>query len=133
MFDAGVALAVCPYANRFFGIEPNIQGAMEAGMDIMLGTDNAMLNPPSMCKEVRYLMDAGMSVTDAINSAVAIPRKVLNGSESIPLDIGGAADIVVFEAPDLSERGLMNALDEKNISLCVIDGKEVTTGKDGGM
>ena len=41
-----IPIVVCPRANSFYGLKPNFSLLKKVGVDLSLGTDNAMLNSP---------------------------------------------------------------------------------------
>jgi cytosine/adenosine deaminase-related metal-dependent hydrolase len=53
---------------------------LDAGIDVALGTDNAMLARPDMLAEARFLArtQKGLSLDDILRMAISAPRKVLN-------------------------------------------------------
>ena len=52
--DQGVPVAVCPRANTVLGVgKPPIRGLLDH-TSVALGSDNVMLNPPSMFREMAY-------------------------------------------------------------------------------
>jgi cytosine/adenosine deaminase-related metal-dependent hydrolase len=82
--DVQVPVVVCPRANAFFGLRPPIEAMMQRDMPIMLGTDNAMIIPPNIREELRYVQqhfDVSHSEVEAM--ATSNPRKYLNVSANI--------------------------------------------------
>ncbi len=53
--EAGIPVVVCPSSNMFFGKIPPVRRMMDAGIKVALGTDNLMLNPPSILREMSIL------------------------------------------------------------------------------
>ena len=51
---ARVPVAVCPRARALFGRVPDLAMFLRAGVRLLLGTDNAMLQPPSMFRELAF-------------------------------------------------------------------------------
>ena len=51
-----IGVVVCPRANAFFDLKPPVQLLMEKGVDIMLGTDNAMIVEPNIIEELNFLV-----------------------------------------------------------------------------
>ncbi|MFQ5553618.1 MAG: amidohydrolase family protein, partial [Thermoplasmata archaeon] len=49
-----IPVAICPRSQVFFGRVPDIPGMHEAGIRLMLGTDNAMLAHPSLLREMEF-------------------------------------------------------------------------------
>lgn len=52
--ESGIPVVCCPQANALFDLRPPIEGMFQAGVNVMLGTDNAMLIDPDILEEVRY-------------------------------------------------------------------------------
>ena len=50
--DADVPISVCTRSNLYFGRVPPLKRMCDAGADIMIGTDNAMLFPPDIMGEM---------------------------------------------------------------------------------
>ncbi len=48
----GVALAVCPRANEWFSLPVKVAEALEAGVRLLLGTDNCTFNKPDLWREL---------------------------------------------------------------------------------
>jgi cytosine/adenosine deaminase-related metal-dependent hydrolase len=96
--DADIPIAVCPRSNAFFGLEPNIKMIKKIGIDIMVGTDNAMLNAPSVLDEIRYIQSLYTEFTkwELLQMITYIPRKALNLDADI-LDLNSPAEFVVLD------------------------------------
>lgn len=69
-----VGIVVCPRANGALaeGI-PNVSLMMKAGCDIMIGTDNVMINSADMFREMDYLWKVSMGV----NKTRISPKSIL--------------------------------------------------------
>lgn len=52
---AGIPVVVCPSSNMFFGKIPPVRRMLDAGIKVALGTDNLMLAPPSILREMSIL------------------------------------------------------------------------------
>ena len=61
--DTNIPIAVCPRSNAFFGLKPNIKMMKKIEIDIMIGTDNAMLNSPNVLDEIRYIQSLSTKFT----------------------------------------------------------------------
>jgi len=96
--DADIPIAVCPRSNAFFGLKPNIKMMKKIGIDIMVGTDNAMLNAPSVLDEIRYIQSLYTEFTkwELLQMITYIPRKALNLDADI-LDLNSPAEFVVLD------------------------------------
>ncbi|HEC75707.1 MAG TPA: hypothetical protein ENI33_00405 [Thermoplasmatales archaeon] len=51
-----IGVVVCPRANGFFGLSPPLNLMMEKRIDVMLGTDNAMIVEPDIIEEMNFLI-----------------------------------------------------------------------------
>lgn len=78
--DAGVVAVLCPSSNEFFRLRTPLKGVQRAGLDWMLGTDNAMLGPRSVLGEARLLKAWHPDLPDdALLRALTLPvEKVIN-------------------------------------------------------
>ena len=81
--DQGVPIAVCPRANRVLGVgQPPIETLLEY-TDVALGTDNVMLNGPSMFREMEYT-----AKTFGLSSRTVLRMATIAGAEAVALDCG---------------------------------------------
>mgnify|MGYP005846885199 CR=1 FL=1 len=81
--DQGVPVAVCPRANRVLGVgRPPIETLLEY-TDVALGTDNVMLNAPSMFREMEYT-----AKTFDIPSRTVLRMATTAGADAVGLDCG---------------------------------------------
>lgn len=104
--DADVPVAVCAGSNLYFGKTPPLKRMADAGVEVSIGTDNAMLAPPDIFAEAK--------VFDAVAMAQGCPpgmttrALVRNGSKLLRGNaIGvakGQADPVVTGPDPLSGR-----------------------------
>lgn len=67
--DGKVPIVVCPRSNAYFGTMINIPRMLEKKADLMLGTDNIMLNSPSLLTEMEFTyriskLQGGLSCKD---------------------------------------------------------------------
>ncbi|UCE44893.1 MAG: amidohydrolase family protein [Methanobacteriota archaeon] len=100
--EAGVPIVVCPRANAFFGLYPNIPRFLSTGATVALGTDNAMICRPDMLSELRAayalsLQHGGISPADAISLATLSGRKVLNAEGQITTEMSVSDDLIVVD------------------------------------
>jgi cytosine/adenosine deaminase-related metal-dependent hydrolase len=52
--EANVPVVVCPRNNAYFGNLIDLPRMLEKGIDLMFGTDNVMLNSPSLLSEMEF-------------------------------------------------------------------------------
>jgi cytosine/adenosine deaminase-related metal-dependent hydrolase len=97
---AEIPVVVCPRSNAFFGFKPPVRRMLDAGIDVALGTDNAMLARPDMLAEARFLARTQNDLTpvEIVRMSVSAPRKVLNLEPGLRLKKGNPADFVVLAA-----------------------------------
>lgn len=101
--DADVPVVVCPRSNAFFGMTPDIPRMLRAGVDLCLGTDNAMINVPSMLREMEFAyrvarMHGGVPAREILWMALRA-RGLADPNSAMGLRIGSSADLVVFDLP----------------------------------
>lgn len=100
--DGNIPIVVCPHSNAFFGLKPNIELMKQVGVDMLLGTDNAMLNSPSILDEMKYLktIHRGFSIWELLYIITNGARKALNLDYNI-LGLNSRADFVVLDGKSL--------------------------------
>jgi cytosine/adenosine deaminase-related metal-dependent hydrolase len=126
--DEQVPIVVCPRSNSAFGLSPDIPRLLRLGVDVALGTDNAMICEPNMISEMRaaYRSSAakgGISGVDAIRLATSSGHKVLNPKRKITTELSTSDDLVVIdiqgEDPLL---GLVSLDGPADVSVVIQDG-----------
>lgn len=96
----GIPIVVCPRSNMFFGMPTPLGRMVRAGVEVALGTDNAMISLPDIFMEMefagRLLRSQGYSRLDGIVSMAACNgRKIINESPLIEIDPGMPCDFMV--------------------------------------
>lgn len=77
--DHKVPVVICPRSNAYFGLRPNVKAMKNAGIIILLGTDNAMITPPDIIQEAHYLIQNFKVTTHQVRDMISKnPRKYLN-------------------------------------------------------
>jgi len=96
--NEGISVVVCPRSNAFFGLKPDYDLMKSVGIDFVLGTDNGMLNSPSVLDELKYLKKEyeGFSTSDLLYKITYEARKALNLECNI-LGQDSPADFVVLD------------------------------------
>jgi len=82
-----IPIVVCPRSNYFFGLQPNLEQMKKVGNKILLGTDNFMLHPPSIIKEIQFIQNKFphlFSLEELLIMATYDVRKDLNLKDNIP-------------------------------------------------
>ena len=101
--DAEVPVVVCPRSNLFFGLVPDIPRMAEAGVELYLGTDNAMVSTPSLLREMETAykvarLHGGVRAETVIRMAVGA-RNAFSGTSPTALQPGEPADLLVLDVP----------------------------------
>ena len=100
--ECDIPIVLCPRSNSFFGLKPDIELLKKIGIELLLGTDNAMLSSLDILDELRYVknMTSVFSVDELLNMITYTARKALNLSPSI-LGSSSPADFVVLDKKTL--------------------------------
>ena len=101
--DAGVPVVVCPRSNAFFGLTPDLPRMLRAGVELRLGTDNAMINVPSVLREMEFAyrvarMRGEVPAREIVEMALR-GRRLKDPKAACAVRVGERADLVVFDAP----------------------------------
>ena len=126
--DAAVPIVLCPRSNAFFGMTPDIPHMIRSGVQLLLGTDNAMINVPSMLREIEFAYRVarmnGGSTARAIFEMALRGRRLADPDGSGAIRVGERADLVVFDLPGGSSgfASLMRA-SASDLSLVVAGGR----------
>lgn len=128
-----VSVAVCPRSNGMLSVGiPPLKEMFDAGINMLLGTDNVMFNSPNLLREMEYALKA----TRGYYKEYFPPKEILkmatvNAGRALNLNLGVLeegyiADIMIAEQisedPILS---LINRTESKNIISLITDGKIV--------
>jgi cytosine/adenosine deaminase-related metal-dependent hydrolase len=101
--EAEVPIVVCPRSNAFFGLTPDIPRMLAAGVELRLGTDNAMINVPSILREIDFAyriarMKGEVRAREIFEMALR-GRRLKEPGASCALRLGETADLLVLELP----------------------------------
>jgi len=101
--DAGVPVVVCPRSNAFFGLTPDIPRMLRAGVELRLGTDNAMINVPSMLREIDFAYRIsrlkGQVPAREIFEMALRGRRLSDPEAAAGIRVGAPADLMVLDLP----------------------------------
>lgn len=103
--DAEVSVAVCPRSNALFGRRPLLAMMERLKVKVLLGTDNAMLNAPSIWRELEFayvesrLRGAPVSASYLARAALVEPWHWLGKPEAARITPGSPARPLVFRLP----------------------------------
>jgi cytosine/adenosine deaminase-related metal-dependent hydrolase len=92
--DNDIPIVICPRSNAFYDLKLDIDLMKKMGVNILIGTDNSMLNIPSILDEVKYLrkQSKAFSARDLLYKVTFGARKALN----LDCDILGSNSKVEF-------------------------------------
>lgn len=101
--DNDIPIVVCPRSNAFFGTLPNIPAMLEKNITVLLGTDNAMINRPSMLVEMEFAykiskIHGKIDPLKILKMATSNIKKVLNHTDNIGITEGATANFMVIKA-----------------------------------
>ncbi len=135
--DAHIPIVICPRSNAHYGKAPDLEVMVRSGVDLMLGTDNAMFSSPSLFDEMRFVrqmpnrkhrLSSGSILRMALNS-----RKLLKGQPVVSLDIGQPSEFLVLEwRGENPEKFIVERASEENISVVARE-RRLWTRKNGGL
>src|SRR3990172_6664568 len=98
---AGVPVAVCPRSNAFFGNVIDLPRLVRSGVRLLLGTDNAMVNSPSMLRELDFAWKVSRLRGDVeprtLLDMALRGRRGLGVEDDVSLREGDDAELVVLE------------------------------------
>jgi cytosine/adenosine deaminase-related metal-dependent hydrolase len=100
--DNKIPIVICPRSNDFFNLRPNIKLMKKIGINILIGTDNAMINSPNIIDEIMFCLRnfKEFSINELLYSVTYISRKVLNLKCDI-LSPNSRAEFVVLDKKTL--------------------------------
>ena len=96
--ENNIPIVICPRSNNFFGLKPNYKNLLKTKIDLLIGTDNCMLNNPNLIDEINYIRRQTniFSLEELIKMVTITPRKVLNLRPVIP-SLNQTADFIVTD------------------------------------
>lgn len=100
--ENSVPIVVCPRSNNFFGIKTDLELFEKSGVKVLIGTDNAMINSPSILDEIIFIKKKYncYSVEDLLLMTTYSSRKALN-HDSFILGPNSKAEFVVLDEKTL--------------------------------
>ena len=100
-------------------IQETFKKAYEGGVTIAFGTDSGVSAHGDNAQEFIYMVEAGMSEMEAIQSATSVASKLLGISDSIgTIQSGKIADIIA-----VSENPLEDISSLKRVTVVIKEGK----------
>ncbi|MEM4308881.1 MAG: amidohydrolase family protein [Thermoplasmata archaeon] len=100
--EKNVPVVVCPRSNLLFGSFPDVRKMLDEGVELMLGTDNAMFNVPSIFREMEFLykcrLKGYIEPERILRMAIDTPRKFFLGKKEF-FERGTRAELIVLKLP----------------------------------
>ena len=103
--DARISVAVCPRSNALFGRQPDLAAMERIGVRLLLGTDNAMFQAPSIWRELEFayvgtrLRRRPASAAFLARAALVEPWRWLGTPDAARIAPGTAATPLVLRLP----------------------------------
>jgi cytosine/adenosine deaminase-related metal-dependent hydrolase len=100
--EMNIPIVICPRANSYFKLKPNYKLLKKAKVDLCIGTDNAMLNPPVLLDEIKYIYSSSkeFTITELLYFVTYSARKALNLDCDI-LGPNSKVDFIVLDKKSL--------------------------------
>jgi len=100
--ENNIPIVICPRSNQFYGLKTNFDVMKKTGVNIILGTDNAMLNSPSILDEIHFLKTKYnlFSNEELLKMSTYTARKALK-IDSCILGSNSKADFIVLDTKTL--------------------------------
>ncbi|RLI52576.1 MAG: hypothetical protein DRO93_14810 [Candidatus Thorarchaeota archaeon] len=100
--ENNIPIVVCTRANSFFGLRPNLDLMKKLGVNILFGTDNAMLVAPNILEEINFVINnfKTFKKSELLFKISYEPRKALNLDCNI-LSPNSKAEFVVVDEKTL--------------------------------
>ncbi|MEM4293143.1 MAG: amidohydrolase family protein [Thermoplasmata archaeon] len=118
-----VPVVVCPRSNLLFGNFPDVRKMLDEGVEVMLGTDNAMFNDPSIFREMEFLykcrLKGYIEPEKILSMAIDTPWKFFLGRKEF-FERGKRAEIILLKLP-LTQPAykVVSQGSEQHIMLCL--------------
>jgi cytosine/adenosine deaminase-related metal-dependent hydrolase len=130
-----ITVVVCPRSNACLRVGfPPVRELLDAGVNVALGTDNVMLNPPDMWSEIAFLYKASQ-LFEGLTPLEVLKTASVNGGRAFGRDTGAiekgkTGDIIFIDlnAPNLKgsrdvHASLVGRCRKENVTKVLIDGK----------
>ena len=78
--EENIPIVVSPRSNAFFGFRPDFKLMKRVGVNVLIGTDNVMLNPPNILEEISFIRSISKiySAQELLFMSTFGARKALN-------------------------------------------------------
>jgi cytosine/adenosine deaminase-related metal-dependent hydrolase len=107
--ENNIPVIICPRSNDFFGIQPNYELMKKTETIFLIGTDNVMLNNPSILEEIFFIKQKTniFSMFELIYKSIFFARKALNQECSI-LGSNSKVGFIVLEKKTFKPLYILN-------------------------
>ncbi|MDL2271325.1 amidohydrolase family protein, partial [Methanobrevibacter sp. OttesenSCG-928-I08] len=99
----------------------NISAAYDVGVNMLMGTDSGVIDHGNNLKELKYLVDIGMSENEAISAGTISAANFMDlGNKIGSIEKGKIADMILVKDNPLDNIGILS--DSNNIDIVIQDG-----------
>lgn len=107
--ENNIPIVICPRSNKFYRLKTNYDIMEKLGINMMLGTDNAMISSPNIINELKYYKKiSGINSHEKLLNMITYnPRKVLNLDYNI-LDLKLTEEFIILNKKTLKPIQLNN-------------------------
>ena len=100
--ENNISIVICPRSNNFFNLKTNYKIMEKLNINLMLGTDNSMINNPNILTELIYYKKISKirNIENLLNMITYNPRKALNHKYNI-LDLKSSKEFIVLDKKTL--------------------------------
>ncbi len=100
--ENNIPIVLCPRSNYFYGFKPKYEILKKNNIDVIFGTDNAMLNSPNIIEEIKYILRKTnvFSKEELLYNSTYLTRKALNLKCDI-LGLNSMADFIILDKKNM--------------------------------
>lgn len=123
-------IVICPRSNLRFGIEIDVSAMIDTGVELCLGTDNAMFHELSLLDEMKAIYSnrhnsRPVEPQEIIKLAVENSQKVLRDKTMISISPGNRCEFMVITTGDDDSPGEVLGSSSKSAVALIAHGREI--------
>jgi cytosine/adenosine deaminase-related metal-dependent hydrolase len=125
-----IPIVLCLRSNLFFNNIPNIKRMLDAGVTIVLGSDNAMINSSNLFEEVRVCAELISNQTQldpftVLSMVISNSKSIFGPKLETELKSGTKSNFMVLDIPfDKPQNYIMKGIEPKHIKCINIGERE---------
>lgn len=134
-----ISVILCPRSNLTLRVGiPNVAKMLEHKINVCLGTDNVMITPPNMFRELEflsrliYLQDPDVSSKEILKIASVNPAKLFDLDHGT-IKVGNSADLIIVDMNSVNLRNtkdmfatIATRVEPFNIKKIIVNGEDIT-------